>query len=130
MGEALYYNFAYLGGIIYLQLYLWIIFPQIFITFQGFFGGDSQILQSPEHEAAYRSLLTNVAPIGFIYIFGAYNKYLNKFDRPYNFLEVGMGRSMAAEEHLYVDTSREVGCTGYRFSRYRFYFAADQRLRA
>ena len=80
MGEALYYNFAYLGGIIYLQLYLWIIFPQIFRTFQGFFGGDSQILQSPEHEAAYRSLLTNVAPIGFIYIFGAYNKYLSLVD--------------------------------------------------
>ena len=70
-----YYLFAYIGAVLYLSVYSWIAYPQIFILLQGLFGGKSEILDSPQHHAAFNSLLTVVAPIGFIYIFAAYFQF-------------------------------------------------------
>ena len=65
---TLYEIFAIVGGTIYLTLYGSVIDPQNFVFLQSFFGGKSVV---EENVAGFRSLLTMVAPIGFMYIFGA-----------------------------------------------------------
>ena len=78
MAATLYESIAYIGGFLYLQLYLWIIFPQIFETLAGVFGGMEPL--EGERLSGYRSLLTMVAPIGFIYIGAAWNKLTTLID--------------------------------------------------
>lgn len=73
--------FAYAGGLLYLQLYIWVIFPQIFVFLQNMvMPGDSLILENSFHTNSFRSLLMVVAPIGFIYIYAAYTDALSLID--------------------------------------------------
>jgi len=66
MASSSYEIFAYIGGLLYLNLYVWIMFPSIFIFLQNFFGGKSKV---EDNRDDFCSLLTMVAPIGFIYIY-------------------------------------------------------------
>ena len=77
MMPSSYEIFAYIGGLLYLNLYVWILFPGIFIFLQKFFGGNSKVDDNLDD---FRSLLTMVAPIGFIYIFGAFNHFKSLID--------------------------------------------------
>jgi len=74
---TLYEAIAIIGGSIYLSLYAAVIYPPIFEFLQSFAGGDSKI---QENVNEFRSLLTMVAPIGYIYIFGALNHYISLID--------------------------------------------------
>lgn len=69
MSFSSYEWFAIIGGSIYLFLYVVILYPEIFVFLQSFLGGR---LDGPQHDDEIRSLLTMVAPMGFIYIFGAW----------------------------------------------------------
>jgi len=66
---TLYEKFAIGAGTIYISLYAAVAYPKLFVFLQSFFGGNSLVEQN---SCGFRSLLTMVAPIGFIYIFGAY----------------------------------------------------------
>ena len=79
MTATLYEKFAFIGGAIYLQLYIWIVYPVIFETLSGLFGTRIPTLEG-EELAGYRSLLTMVAPIGFIYIYAAWYKLTTLID--------------------------------------------------
>lgn len=68
---ALYNIFAFVGGAAYLQLYLWIMNPKIMIfVANSLFEGDLTAF-TEDQMRGYRTLLTMVCPIGYMYIYAA-----------------------------------------------------------
>jgi len=73
----LYETIAIISGLTYLSRYAAVIYPEIFIVLQSFAGGDSKI---KENINEFRSLFTIVAPIGFVHLFGAFNRFTSLID--------------------------------------------------
>ena len=51
---SFYEIFAYIGGLLYLNLYVWIMFPSIFIFLQNFFGGKSKVEDNSHNGGSHR----------------------------------------------------------------------------